>query len=319
MRRPRRPRSAPLATTSASSPARSGSRSPRRTAGSVSSRPIAGYEASIADMERMGRQRSTRMAVRFNNLSRLLYTAGQPRRAHEAAQRGLAIARDVAKDNELSALLEANDSRALIELGWFDEAKALSEHALASATERKDARWTGTFALYGAPAWCASGDLARCASLLALARDKLGATLPASHPNLGALALAEAQLAMAQSQPDQARRQLQQAIAIFQAATERSPLQVRALGLLARVEQRLGDAAGASAHSLQAVAQARELAQDFTGSDWLADALLARAAVQQAQGDGAAAQATLRAAQGQLQAALGDAAPAARAVLPPAV
>jgi len=82
---------------------------------------------------------------------------------------------------------------------------------------------------------------------------------------------------MAQSQPDQARRQLQQAIAIFQAATERSPLQVRALGLLAR------------------------------------------AAVQQAQGDGAAAQATLRAAQGQLQAALGDAAPAARAVLPPAV
>jgi serine/threonine protein kinase/tetratricopeptide (TPR) repeat protein len=278
---------------------------------------IAGYEASIAEMQRMGRQRTSRMAVRYNNLSRLLYTAGQPRRAHEAAQRGLAIVRDVADDNELGALIEANDSRALIELGRFDEAKALSEHALASAIERKDARWIGTFALYGAPAWCATGDLVRGASLLAVARDKLGATLPAAHPNLGALALADAQLALAQLRPEPARRQLQQAISIFVAAPERNPLQVRALALLARTEQGLGDAAGAAEHSSLAVAQARQMARDFAGSDWLADALLARAAIRQAQGDGAAAQAALREAQVQLHAALGDDAPAARAVLPP--
>jgi tetratricopeptide (TPR) repeat protein len=277
---------------------------------------IAGYEASIADMAGMGRQQTARMAVRYNNLCRLLYTAGLPRRAHDAARRGLAIARDVARDNALAALLEANDSRALIELGRIDEAKAASERALASATERKDQRWIGTFALYGAPAWCASAELARCASLLALAREKLTATLPAGHPNFGALALAEAQLALAQSRPDEAREALTRAIAIFDAAAEKNPLQVRALALLARTDQQLGDASAARAHATLAVNSARDLARDFDGTDWLGDALRAQSAVQRSQGDAVGAERTMSEAQTQLQRALGADAPAARAPPP---
>ena len=280
---------------------------------------ISGYEASIADMEQMGRQRTARMAVRYNNLSRLLYTAGLPTRAHEAAQRGLAIAREITDDNELGALLEANDSRALTELGRFDEAKVLSEHALESATARQDWRWAGTFALYGAPAYCEAADgLERCASLLALAHDKLRAALPPAHPTFGALALVDAQLALAQTRPEQAREELRHAIAIFDAAPERNPLQVRALALLARTELGLGDAAGAVAHCGQAVARARELSREFAGTAWLAEALQAHAALQQAQGDGAGAQASLREAQAQRDAALRDAttATAARARAP---
>jgi eukaryotic-like serine/threonine-protein kinase len=275
---------------------------------------IAGYEASIADMAGMGRQPTARMGVRFNNLSRLLYTAGQPRRAHEAAQRGLQIARGVTDDNQLGALLEANDGRALIELGRFDDAKALIEHALASATERKDQRWAGSFALYGAPAWCATGDLARCASLIDLAGEKLRATLPAGHASFGALELAGAQLSIAQSRPMQAREQLLRAIAIFDAASEKSPLRIRALALLARTEQGLGDAAGAAAHSALAVSRAREQSRDFAATGWLADALLAQAQVLHAQGDAAGARAALHEARSQQHDALGDDAPAARAV-----
>jgi tetratricopeptide (TPR) repeat protein len=273
---------------------------------------ISGYETSIAEMERMGRQQTARMAVRYNNLSRLLYTAGQPQRAHESALRGLQIVRGMTDGNQLVALLEANDSRALLELGRVDDAKQLSEAALASALERKDIRWAGTYALYGAPAWCASGDAARCASLIDTARAKLTGVLPAAHPSFGALALAEAQLSLLRAEPAQAREQLQRALAIFDAAPEKNPLAIRALALLARTDMQLGDAAAATTHAAQAEARARAAASGFAGTEWLGDALLARSVVERARGERAAAQALLREAQTQLHDTLGDDAPASR-------
>ena len=273
---------------------------------------IAGYERSIADLASMGREQTARMALRLNNFSRTLYVAGQPRRAEEMAARGLEIARGLADSDELIASIEGNRARALIELGRHDEAKALAEHALASAIGRKDVVWAGIFSLYGAPAWCASGEVARCASLLGIARDKLQAALPPGHLNFGAVELLAAQLSLAERQPAQAREQLLRAVAIFDAASEKSPLRSRALALLARTEQQLGDAAAATAHAALAVGQAREVSKGFASTEWLGAALVAQALVQQAQGDKAGAQATLREALPQLQGAAGDEAPATR-------
>jgi serine/threonine protein kinase/tetratricopeptide (TPR) repeat protein len=273
---------------------------------------LAAYEASLADLQSMGHQQTARTVIRFNNFSRMLYVAGQAKRAEEMAARGLQISNDSGAANEIDAILEGNRARALIELGRYDEARVLSEHALASALQRNDTRWAGTFALYGAPAACAVGDVARCASLLAIARDKLKATLPPGHSTFGAIELAAAQLSLAQGDAAAARVQLARAVAIFDAAKDKSPLRVRALGELARSEQQSGDAAAATRDAAAAVIQARAAAPGLSGTAWLGNALLVQAVVQRAQGDPTVAQGTLREALEQLQASLGDGAPSTR-------
>jgi eukaryotic-like serine/threonine-protein kinase len=273
---------------------------------------IDAYERSLADLASMGRQQTARTVLRYNNFSRMLFAAGQPLRSEDMAARGLSISRGLAGNNELDAILEGNRAHALVELGRFEEAKALTELALASATERKDARWTGMFALYGAPAWCRTGDLTRCASLLATAREKLTATLPPGHSMFGALELLAARLALAERQPDAARERLLHAVALFDAASDKTPLRIDALTLLAREESAAGDTAGAARHAALAVAQAREAAQGLASSEWLGQALLAEGVAQRAQGQGDRAQATLRAALEQLRRSAGDDAPATR-------
>jgi serine/threonine protein kinase len=273
---------------------------------------LAAYENSLADLSSMGRQPSARTAVRFNNFSRMLYTAGQPRRAEATAARGLAITAGEGAGNELDAILQGNRSRALVELGRLDEARALSERAMASAEARKDTRWAGLFALYGAPAWCGSGDLARCANLLDSARTRLKAALPAAHSSFGVIELEAAQLSLAQQQPAVAREQLSRALTIFEAATDKNPLRIRTLTLLTRSDLQGGDTTAAASHAALALAQGRAASKDLDSCEWLGDALVAQALVARARGDKAGADAALREAVRQLDAALGPEAPAAR-------
>ena len=270
------------------------------------------YESSIADLASMGRQQSGRSVVRFNNFSRMLYIAGQPKRADAIARQGLDISRGGEKGNEIDAILQGNDARALVELGRYDEARTSTENALASATERKDLRWAGTFALYGAPAWCATGDVAGCARLLDIAREKLKATVPPAHSNFAIIELEAAQLAAAKKLPDEARQHLAHAVTLFDAASDKSPLRIKALTLLADSDAQVGDAAAASAHAEAALTQARSAAAGLASSAWLGDALVAKARVQRAAHDDAAAQTSLREAVAQLSSALGDDAPATR-------
>lgn len=278
---------------------------------------IAAYESSIADLASMGRQQTARIAVRFNNYSRMLYIAGLPLRAEAMAARGLEIVRGLAggesEGGELVAILEGNRGRALIELGRLDEARPSIDHALASALERKDLRWAGNFALYGASAWCAAdGDAARCESLLDIARDKLQATLPPKHSSFAAIELAAAQLSLAKLQPATARTRLLHAVAAFDAAGDKTPQRINALTLLARTELQMGEVAAAAQHAALAVAVAREVSTGFTSTAWLGNALLAHALVAQAQGDKGGARTALREGIVQLQGAVGEDAPAAR-------
>ncbi|MGZ5713213.1 MAG: protein kinase domain-containing protein [Caldimonas sp.] len=273
---------------------------------------IDAYERSLADLASMGRQRTARTVLRYNNFSRMLFVAGQPLRAEDMAARGLSISRGLSGNGELDAILEGNRAHALVELGRFDEAKALTELALASADERKDLRWGGMFALYGAPAWCGTGDLTRCASLLATAREKLTATLPPGHSMFGALELLAARLALAEPQRDAARDHLLRAVALFDAASDKTPLRIEALALLAGEERRRGNAAEAVRHATLAMAQARDASQGLAYSEWLGQALVAQGIAQEAQGEREAARATLAAALEQLRKAAGEQAPATR-------
>ncbi|MEO5883806.1 MAG: serine/threonine-protein kinase [Caldimonas sp.] len=278
---------------------------------------IAAYEHSLAELAGMGRQQTARTVVRYNNFSRMLFAAGQPLRAEEMAARGLAISRALgsATDSGLDAIVEANRAHALVELGRFDEAKVLTEHALASAEARKDTRWAGIFALYGAPAWCETGDLARCRALLAIARERLAATLPPSHSMFAALELAAARLSLREQQPEAAHDRLQRAIALFEAAPNKSPLRIEAHALLAREEARRGNADEAARHAALAVAQAREAAEGLAASEWLGTALVAQGLAERAQGRGERARESLGVAVEQLRRSAGDEAPVTREAL----
>ena len=271
------------------------------------------YQSSIDDLASMGRQQTARGAIRLNNFSRMLYVAGQSKRADEMADRGLAISRGAGSDNELDAILQGNKARALVELGRYDEAKQLTERALASATERKDLRWAGTFALYGAPAWCATNDAAGCARMLDVAREKLKTTLPPAHSNFALIELEAAQLAATSQLPAEARQHLTRALALYDTASDKnSPLRIRTLALLAESDAQVGDTAAAATHAEMAVTQARSAAIGLAYCEWLGHALVAKAQVQRRDHDDAGAQASLREAVVQFNGALGEGAPASR-------
>ena len=273
---------------------------------------VAEYRRAVDELTGMGRGRTLFAVTLLNDLGVQLSKAGQWLRAVEVYERGLAVERQVEHAGSTQPSLETNYGKLLVELGRADEAMPLFERALASAVERGHLRSIGFISLLSAPAWCATGDFDRCQALLVRAREQLQAALPAGHATLGTLETEEAQLALGRQQPAMARDHLRRALSIFDAATEKNPNRLRAITLLALADLQLGDSLAASEHATQAVAQARAALAGFANSAWLGNALLAQGRVQQARGDKAAAEATLREALTQLQGALGDGAPATR-------
>ena len=270
---------------------------------------VAEYRQVIDELQAMGRGRTRQTATIHSNLGRLLAMAGQPLSALEAYERALDVARGFG-GAEPDETLQGNHAKMLIELGRPGDAMPLFEHALTVSKSRGNRRADASLALQGAPAWCALQELARCAELLSLARTGLFAILPAGHSALATLEMAQGQLALAQTDLLGARTRLQSAVAAFDAAADKNPSRIRALSLLARTEAQLGELDAAHEHSARAVAQARRAMVGFAHSQWLGNALLAQAIVQQARGEAAAAQASAQAALVELQATVGDAAPA---------
>jgi tetratricopeptide (TPR) repeat protein len=259
----------------------------------------------------MGRGNTRLMAVMHTNLGANLASAGQTLRAVAAYQRSLRLFRGFG-DNAAIPTLEANYAGQLVELGRPREAMPLIEHARAQASGNQ--RLAALVSLRGAPAWCAIRDMQGCAELLAGAEAGFNKTLPPTHFRFGALKVAQAQLAAANDDLPRSHALLKQAVALFDAATDQSNIGIGALSLLARTEQQLGELDAAEANAVRAVAQAREAMAGFERSRWLGNALVALGLVQQARGESAAAQGSWRAALTQLQATLGESAPATEEV-----
>jgi tetratricopeptide (TPR) repeat protein len=279
-------------------------------------RAIEIYERELGELERMGRGRTSGALTEMNNLGVLLLRAGQVGRAAVVFQHALDLA--TGDDAVSRQLLGTNYARALLELGETQEAMRVFEPALASAARSNNHRAYGNTLLSAAPAWCEAGQFKRCAALLADARSLLQPLLPPQHSAFGTLELIDGKLALAQGDAPTARKKLLHAVGLFDAATDRNALRIRALSLLARSEQQQGDAKAAVEHAAAAVAAAREATQAFGSTAWLGEALLAFAGVQRTQGDTASADAASKEALAQLRASLGETAPAtlrARAAL----
>jgi serine/threonine-protein kinase len=265
----------------------------------------------VNQMERMGRGRTRLNVTMLNNMGGLLARSGQTLDAVTAYEKARSILRGFGSAAS-NPILEASYGKALIELGRFAEAQRSLEHSLTAAQQTEGDQTAASIALAGAPAWCATGELDRCAQLLARARATLVPMLPPTHSRIGMLEVAQGQLAIAHGEWPAASASLQRATEIFTAAGDSNQNAIRAWTLLARVELAKGELQTAQAHAAKAVAQGRAAMAGFAHSAWLGQALIAQGLTQRALGNRAAAGTTLRAAVEELHATLGQDAPATR-------
>jgi tetratricopeptide (TPR) repeat protein len=270
------------------------------------------YEQEIEAGRRLGGGGAMLDTALPNNLAVVLGRTGQIVRALRAYEIGLAT---TTVDGEpTDHALAINHARLLVDLGRAQEAIPRLERGIAASQRAGDPLFVGLGAFGLAAAHCELRDWARCDALMDSARASLRPVLPPDRAIWGTVDVAAARAALARDDLSRARTLLRNAIAIYDAAPDRSPGRTRALTLLARVEARQGDLAAAQTHATEAVAAARRVAAGFTTSEWIGSALLAQGIVAQARGDKVAAVAALGDALEQLRQSAGDAAPATREV-----
>lgn len=273
---------------------------------------IKGYETSIADLESMGRLKTSEGSTRLNNFSVMLLRAGQVQRAASMSQKALEISDGIGSPDGMRVVLQGNYARALIFLGRYDESKQLIESGLAFSEKQNDKNRVAQHSIYGASAWCATGDLTRCQSLLEAAHANLQPILPPTHVNFANIEIWQADLSLARAMPLEASMQLKRALAIFDATSEKNAFRIYALAKLARTEQKLGQIIAARNSASDAVAAARDASKDLTATYWLGIALMAQGVVEKAQGNKSAARLAFDEALSQLRGSLGDDAPATK-------
>ena len=261
------------------------------------------FRNALGELENMGRGRTLMASTIQQNLAVLLSRAGQTSASFEANERALDIARGF---SGATPSLESNFAADLMERGRVREAIPLFEHSIAEAKSMGDRRTAANIEIQAARAWCLIDDLRRCGEMSSTGQSELIALLPPGHVSFGNVALSRARMALARGDLPRARALLLDAVAIFDAATEKGRPEIRALTLLVRTELQLGGLDDADAHAARAVAQARVAMAGFDHSEWLGSALVAQGMVLKARGQDTAAEASWQAAFAELQAAAGD-------------
>ena len=264
---------------------------------------------AVADLQSMGRGRTTLSRALQNDLGSLLARSGQTREAAEAYEKALSAAPSLAPN----PALEANYARLLVELGRPLDAKPLIEHATAENEQRGSPRRAAMIPLAGALAWCDTLDFARCDTMLEAARSGLNKA-SMGQSNFAILEMRQGQSAMAQGALQAARSHLRQALAIYDAIPEPDPYVIQTRTLLSRVELKLGDLGAAQDLAALAVKQARDTKSGFEHSAWLGRALVAFGLAQQASGQIAQARNSWQEAVIELNATMGESTPASQEV-----
>jgi ATP/maltotriose-dependent transcriptional regulator MalT len=121
-----------------------------------------------------------------------------------------------------------------------------------------------------------------------------------------------ARIALARRDLIKADRAATQAVDMYTAARDRSPLRIRALSLLAAIRQQRGDVDAAKRYAREAVEAAQDVSRGFMHSEWVGSALLAQASVLRAQGDTQQARTAAAEAREHLLASVGAGSPAAK-------
>jgi len=277
---------------------------------------VAAYDHVLQRLKAMGRAHTAAADAMFNNAGNWHVRTGHPLKGLAAFEH--VLANEVRRDRPRDPVTLMNYSRALIRLGRHAEARTTLEAALPLIRAQGSMTAVAYARIALASAECGLGPLARCEARLADAEADMRRVIPAGRTATAVPPLTRAQALWAAGDAPAALAPLQQALAIFEAAKERDPTQVRALALMALVQQRLGSPEAAREMAQRAVAAAREHGRGFAHTDFLGLALTAQGEVLAQQGRGTEARAALAEAVTQLESTVGHEAPAsvlARAAL----
>ena len=273
---------------------------------------VDGYQQVIEGMNALGRGHNTIELALLSDLARHLSRAGQWLRANEVLQRGMTLAAELDSNGNADPILRGNYALNLLEIGDAPAAQKNVEAALAAATARGHTRSIAALTLSTAITSCATGDLARCRSLIDVARQALmRANLPPGNFRFGNLELQEGRLALAEHRAAAAADHFERAEAIFGNGRDVNPNRLRAASGLARAQAAGGDLVAARAQAERTVTAARAMLGGFENSLYLGEALLVLGEVAAAQDDRATARSVLNEAVHQLHEAAGDRAPLA--------
>ncbi|WP_310385185.1 serine/threonine-protein kinase [Roseateles sp.] len=244
---------------------------------------VAMFRQAIAALDAMGRGQTARSSTLWNNLGAALAASGQVRAGVLALERSQAI------EQRISGA--AGDATVLANLGdsFADEeryaaALALLQQAQVVARSMPGPRVMGEIQLRLAAALLGLGRLDEAGAALADASALLGSLLKPGHPSLGTVALTAGKLRLAQGDAAGARVLIEQAAAIYAAASNDHPGRFRAQVALARVLQAQGQAEAAQQIAGQALMLARHFSTGFASSEYLGSALLLQAELLMAAG-----------------------------------
>jgi len=194
---------------------------------------IAAYEASLAQMTRMGRSHTSLALQLSNNLGVILTRAGLWRRADEVFRNAL---EGSSADPMTRQMLEPNRAKLLVSLGRSAEARPVVDRALAGVRRLNNLRAQGYVALAAASVSCDLGDLVPCDRQLGLARAAFARMQPPDPAGEGILAFLSGDLALRRHAPARAQARLAEAVTTFDAAGEWGPMPTRARTLLVRAD-----------------------------------------------------------------------------------
>ena len=268
------------------------------------------FEAQLTLAERQGGTHTATVAALANNLAVTLQRMGQFSRALAIFERGESFR--AAGGQGADHALHINHGRLLLEMGQARQAIELLEPATALAEQRGDRRFFAVGTLTLAAAHCEQSPAAACRDRLATARSRMTGVIADQSALWAYLVMVEARAAAARGQVDLVRSGLRQALERFEKAPEFHAGWIRTLGLLARIEQSLGRPDVAAAHLARALELAQRAAAGHAHSAWVGLARLDAAAVQQEQGDRAAARHSLQDALTQLRQSSGSGTPLAQ-------
>jgi serine/threonine-protein kinase len=262
------------------------------------------YRELLAAVDRLGRS-NTSLALKFlNNYGIVLINAGQYLEASRVFEQ--ALQRQAAMDAGQLAdpAVFANAAGVLVLLRRPMDALPLYQKAGVLAERNGQRTWLATVQMREANAYCIQGDAAHAEAKMRASAPLMTEVFPPQHSQTAALHLMMGCVARLRGDAKAAREHYRQALDIDEALGLSGSLRATALAGLANAAADDHDLPAAAAAAQRAESLARAALGDFSHSQPLGNALLARARVQRARN--LPYDSTLKAAVVELQASVGD-------------
>lgn len=225
----------------------------------------AAFEQASAQLSALGRDDTQTAVTLFNNWGTVLVLAGRPLESEKVLRRAIEISRAGQSEDAVSPMLLVNYARALRELHQFNKAADYAERGYAKAQQAGAQVVLGQSLLLRAMIYTDLRDLPRATAALDEAEAKLRQGLPPGHIAFASLALNRALIAQTRGDLPVAMAQVNEAVAISEAAAKAGRLGGDYLPVFltrrSEIDLQMGDAGKAEADAARAISLLHTSAQ----------------------------------------------------------